>query len=190
MARAKTNKLEEYSKRQFATEIKEIQSSNRNKECPTLTTYEKALIFTYSNDGYRNINEDLRLSKGKDFSEFALYLDASLSKLPDFEGLVYRKVYLTRTELAVYQTAFYSKKSIKEYTFISTSKSRLTAMMFQGSSKFKPNCLFRMFCKTGKEIEKISKFDEKEVLIRPNKSFRILEMKMESDYNLITMEEI
>lgn len=99
--------------------------------------------------------------------------------------MVYRKVYLTANELKRYQNAFKNDTQIKEYAFISTSKSRLNAMHFPG------NCLFRIHSKTGKEIEKIAKFDiEKEILFRPNINFKVLEIGKEDNYTLITMEEI
>jgi hypothetical protein len=50
--------------------------------------------------------------------------------------------------------------------------------------------------RTGKDVEKLSKFgkgslfNEKEVLFRPNRNFKVLEVTKESDYALITMEEI
>lgn len=61
---------------------------------------------------------------------------------------------------------------------------------------FGPNTLFRMKSRSAKEIEKIAKFgaysatNEKEVLFRPNCSFKVLEITNQGTYALITMEEI
>jgi hypothetical protein len=182
--------LEKYAKAYLTTEISEIENTNRTTEYPQLSTYEKAVIYKYSDDGFANVNEGLRKSNGKSFDEFAKHLDSALANLPDYDGLVYRKVYLTSGELNRYKKALADKKNIREYPFTSTTKSRLIAMTFEGTARYKPNCLFRMLSKTGKEIEKIAKFDEKEVLIRPNTSFKVLEIKKELRYTLITMEEI
>jgi hypothetical protein len=131
----------------------------------------------------------LRKSKGKNFDDFGTLLNNALDKIANFEGLLYRKVYLTRSELKRYQNAV-TGKNIKEYTFVSTTKSRLTATNFVGDSNYTPNCLFRLQVKTGKDIEKIARFEELEVLLKPNALFAVLEVKKESDYHLITMEEI
>ena len=58
------NELEEYSKTYLKSEISEIQLSNRNFELNQLSIYEKAIIYKYSKDGFRDINEVLRKSKG------------------------------------------------------------------------------------------------------------------------------
>jgi NAD:arginine ADP-ribosyltransferase len=184
------DKIETYVKSNLLAENKEIENTSRKREYPQLTTYEKTIIYKYSNDGFKDINEELRKSRGKYFSEFAKYLKNALNKLPNFDGLVYRKVYLTKNELTKYKNALRNNRSITEYPFTSTTKSRLIAMNFKGTTTYKPNCLFRMQIKTGKEIDKIAKFDEKEVLVLPNTTFKVLEISKESNYTLITIEEI
>lgn len=112
-----------------------------------------------------------------------------MTKLPDFEGLVYRGVNLTRKELLKYIVANRVNEVLIEPTFISTSKSRLIAMEFG-------NTLFRIFSRTGKDIEKIAKFgtysppNEKEVLFKPNRRFRVLEVLDQGASILISMEEM
>lgn len=182
--------LEEYSKTNLKYEISEIQVSNRNSELNQLNIYEKAIIYKYSSDGFEEVNEILRKSKGKNINEFGNYLDYSLKKLENYEGLVYRGANLSKTELNRYLNSFKKNLLLTEYSFTSTSKSRLIAMSFKG------NVLFRIYSRTGKSIEKITKFgisgypNEKEVLFSSNRKFRILEITNESTYSLITMEEI
>jgi len=132
-----------------------------------LNTYHKAVIYKYSNDGFKDVNEELRKSYGKAFSDLAKHLNNVLIQLPDYDGLVYRKVHLTKQELTKYRNAFKNDKPLKEFTFTSTTKSRLIAMNFVGTTAFIPNCLFRIQTKTGKEIDKIAKFDEREVMLLP-----------------------
>lgn len=156
--------LEEYALKNLEGEISEIKVSNRNSELNQLNIYEKAIIYKYSRDGFDELNEILRKSKGEKINEFGNYLNYSLNKLESYEGLVYRGVNLSNSELDRYLNSFKTNSLLREYSFTSTSKSRLIAMSFNG------NVLFRMFSKTGKSIEKITKFglsgypNEKEVL--------------------------
>ena len=184
------NEIETYAKTNLAAEILIIENTRRKNESPQLTTYDKAVVYKYSDDGFKNINEELRKSKGKTFSAFAKHLNNALKQLPDYDGLVYRKVHLTKLELTKYRNALKNNNPLREFPFTSTTKSRLIATNFAGTTTYKPNCLFRIQTKTGKEIDKIAKFDEKEVLILPNTTFRVLEIRKETDYTLITMEEI
>lgn len=182
--------LEKYIKENLQDEVSQIQSSDRRFVLNQLNAYEKAIIYHYSDVGFEEINELLRKSKGRNFNEFGKHLNIVLNKLHDFEGLVYRGAHLNKNELNRYLKAFKENKIITEYSFISTTKSRLIAMSFKG------NVLFRMFSRTGKDIEKIAKFgisgypNEREILFNSNRKFRILDIKKESDFTLITLEEI
>ena len=135
------SEIEIYARENLASEILVIEGTNRKKECPQLNTYHKAVIYKYSNDGFKDINEELRKSKGKAFSDFAKHLNIALNQLPNYDGLVYRKVHLTKQELTKYRNAFKNDKLLKEFTFTSTTKSRLIAMNFAGTTAFIPNCL-------------------------------------------------
>lgn len=182
--------IEKYSKDYLASEILEVTNSNRNNDFPELSLYEKSIIYKYTNDGFEDINESLRSSEGKIFNDFGTFLNRSLNKLPNFDGLVYRAAQLTEAEIERYRVANRDNSILKECSFMSTSKSRLIAMAYRG------NVVFRISSRTGKDIEKISKFgeygfgNEKEVLFRANRKFKVLELINESDYTLITMEEV
>lgn len=76
---------EEYAKEYLFREIKEIETSNRLNVLTGLSVYEKAVILKYSVDGYEDLNEKLRLSKGENISVFGMLLDECLSKLPDYQ---------------------------------------------------------------------------------------------------------
>ncbi|WP_231891210.1 ADP-ribosyltransferase [Arachidicoccus ginsenosidimutans] len=171
-------------------EIRAIENSARVAEFPHLTIYEKAFIYKYSEDGYESVNETLRVSKGKINTDFGKLLNSILNKLANFEDLVYRSVNLTNTETNRYISAFENDTIIKEHAFVSTSKVRLNAMAYGG------NTLFVIFSKSGKEIEKIAKFgifgasNENEVLFKPNRNFRVLDIEQKENHLLITMEEV
>lgn len=184
-------KAERYSKKYLSNEILEIQRSERRLSADELTVYEKAIIYKYSNDGYEGLNENLRSTNGRNDSEFGKILDSSLAKLPSYKKLVYRGANLTKSELAKYESSYMDNKPLTEHTFVSASKSRLIAEEYSRN-----NTLFRISSKSGKEIDGIAKFgkhdpqNEQEVLFRPNREFRILEIGRESNRTLITMEEI
>lgn len=184
------NTAEKYSKKYLNNEINEIERSERNSEILSLTIYEKAIIFKYSNDGFEYLNESLRKTNGENDSEFGKLLNSALAKLDNYSRLVFRGANLTKSEINKYITANKDDKILIEPTFISATKSRLIAMEYGG------NTLFRIFSQTGKEIEKIAKFgvhnfqNEREVLFKPNSRFNVLQITNESSYTLITMEEI
>jgi hypothetical protein len=183
-------KAELYAKKYLKRDIDCIQNSDRNIEFPNLTVYEKAVIYKYTEDGYENINELLRSSKGMKSNEFASVLNNSLTKIDNYEGQVFRCADLNAFELEKYVKAEKEGVPITEYTFISTTKSELTALAFGKNTKFV------IYSKTGKEIEKISKFgkhnppNEKEVLFKSGRSFNILEIIEEPNQTVITMEEV
>lgn len=141
-------KAELYAKKYLSRDIDCIQNSDRNIELPNLTVYEKAVIYKYTEDGYENVNELLRSSKGMKSNEFASVLNNSLTKIDNYEGQVFRCADLNVFELEKYVKAEKEGIPITEYTFISTTKSELTALAFGKNTKFV------IYSKTGKEIEK------------------------------------
>ena len=182
--------VKEFVEKNLAIELK-IVSTNTAHIAIGLNIYEKTLIYKYSDDGFLATNSLLLNSAGTGFDDFGLLLYATVSKLPDFRGIVYRKVFLTPAELYKYTHAWRSHTSVKEYPFISTSKFISIALLWAGLTHFNPNCLFVIYTKTGKEIELMSKFvDEKEVLLKPNTQFNVLNIYAEPDFIQITMEEV
>ncbi len=155
-----------------------------------LNDHEKALVYKYTDDGYK-INSALISSKGLDFNDYGIFLLHTINKLPNYTGIVYRKVYLSPSELAKYLDAKLSQLPIQEHFFISASKFISLALFWKGLTTFKPNCLFVIFTRTGKEIELLSKYnDEKEVLLIPNSNFTVLDVQIEPSFIQITMEQL
>ena len=58
--------IEKYVKEHLATELGIIQASAFHTSI-NLTDYEKTIIYKYSDDGFRDINKVLRVSKGASF---------------------------------------------------------------------------------------------------------------------------
>lgn len=181
--------VEEYVKKNLLQELSVIEKSTIHIDV-NLTVYEKAIIYKYSDEGFRETNKSLRISDGSNFDDFGILLYSSISKLPDFKGIVYRKVYLSNNELDIYIQAFKNQTIVKEFAFISTSKFISIAILWAGLTRYIPNCLFVIYTKAGKEIELMSKFsNEKEVLLKPNSKFNVLNIFQEPDFIQITMEE-
>ncbi|MEO8854939.1 MAG: ADP-ribosyltransferase domain-containing protein [Ginsengibacter sp.] len=182
--------IEDYVIKNLSHELKSIQNSSSHKTI-NLTDFEKALIYKYSNDGFRRTNKLLLASRGLDFDDFGMLLYSAISKLPDFNGIVYRKVFLTSGEIGKYSDALKTQNNIIEYPFISTSKFISVAVIWEGQTNVNPNSLFVIYTRSGKEIELMSKFtDEKEVVLKPNTQFKVLNIFVEPDFIQITMEEV
>ena len=184
------NKLRQYVTDNCAWELEEIKNKNLFIVQNVLSLEEHVIIFKYTEDGYESLNENLRLSEGKNLSEFGKYLDKTLNKLPDYKGIAYRSVKITDNELQKYLKAKENNSILVEHSFISASKSKAIA------NEFGRNCQFTIYSKSGKEIEKFAKYglqhpqNEKEILFKPNLQFEVLEITKQGDKTLIIIEEI
>jgi hypothetical protein len=134
---------EEYVSMYLENELKIIENSDRKNILPELTIYEKAIIYKYSEDGYQDLNEKLRISNGVNIPIFGKLLSECLGKLPNFVGNVYRSTSLTDEEYNRYLTAYLKDGLIIESFFISASRSRLIGNQFG-------NFRFEIFSQTGK----------------------------------------
>ena len=159
---------EEYTITYLENELKIIENSDRNMVLPELTIFEKAIVYKYSEDGYQDLNERLRISKGADIPTFGKLLSECLDKLPNFIDNIHRGVNLTNKEYNRYLEAYLNDEIINEPFFISTSRSILVGSQFG-------NVRFEIFCRTGKNIESIAKHPlEREILLRNNCRFRVI----------------
>lgn len=160
--------VEEYANKYLENELKIIEGSNRKIVLPELTIFEKAIIYKYSEDGYQDLNEKLRISNGAILPIFGKLLAETLKKLPNFVDNIYRGVNLTKDEYGRYLEAFFNNEIICEPFFISTSRSIFVGNQFG-------NVHFEIFCRTGKNIERIAKHPlEKEILLSNNAKFRVV----------------
>ena len=159
---------EEYANKYLENELKIIENSERKIVLPELTIFEKAIIYKYSDDGYEDLNENLRINNGANMPIFGKLLSECLDKLPNFVDNIYRGVYLTADEYSRYLDAYLNDEIINEPFFISASRSILVGNQFG-------NTHFEIFCRTGKNIESISKYPlEKEALLSNNCKFRVV----------------
>jgi hypothetical protein len=179
--------LDEYVHNRLAAEFALVSRQMSDKLVSVLTNEEKTLIYKYSNDGFY-VNERLREGELKKIP-FAEYLDFTLSKLPDYEGVVFRGAKLSQTEIARYKTASENDAVIFNPSFLSCTLKRSIARQFG-------TVIFEIYVKNGKLIETISKFgtdsnqNEREVLLRKSSKFLITGVEKEDNYTIITAEEI
>lgn len=180
--------LKKYVQTHLKTELDIIRNSETANTLPELSLEEKAIIYKYTNDGYY-VNETLRESHGEKSLPFANHLNTALSKLPSYNSVVYRGLEFTSSRLEKYRVAFKKNEPIIEHSFTSTSANRRIALQYG-------TLILRIFSKTGKFIENISKFgidsplNEREVLFTKGTQFFVLDIKDETPYFIITLEEI
>lgn len=94
--------LAKFVNERFASILKQFKTKPIGTPTTQLTDHEKVLVYKYTLDAYEDLNEGLRAGKE---SEFELYLNAVLTKLPDCKDLVYRGAALTKAQIARYETA-------------------------------------------------------------------------------------
>ena len=181
--------LQKFVENNFPSTLIEVQSKGLSDVL--LDIYEITLIYHYSDSGFETVNEQLIKNKGAILSEYAKLLVEVIEKLPCYSDLVFRGTTLNRIQKQRYTNTLTTDSIIQEPYFLSTSKSKLIANLFS-----KGDTLFTIFSKTGRSIEKFSKFglysgqNEKEVLFLPNTNFEILDITQNESTTLIVLEEI
>lgn len=179
--------LKNYVEENLSNEAKTVLSSWRNDVLVDyLDLWEKTIIYKYSNDAFKELNETLRINKGFEIPEFGKFLKFCIDKLPDFKDIVYRGVNLSKNEIEKYFMAYQEKSILTENSFISATKSKSIAYQ-HGSG------IFRIISKRGKDIAILSKYPkEQEILFCCNSNFKVLTFAEDIYGNgvFITLKEI
>ena len=179
--------LEQYVKQYLPIALNSIIQSERVNELSNLTIYEKAIIFAYTDasiNQHQVLNEQLWASRGKDISDFGLYLDATLAKLVAYKDLVFRGANDSYCDVERYKKANRDKTPVIEYHFLSATKIQVIAQGFG-------NILFRIYAKNAKAIEPLSKHArEKEVLFPKCTAFKVVYVTNNGFSTIITLKEI
>jgi NAD:arginine ADP-ribosyltransferase len=187
--------MDKHLKNRLSEYIKQVERKTFS-DSEILKTEEIAVIYAYTEDMYEPLNERLRRNLGQLDTDFGKELDRILAKLPNFEGWVFKGASLNSRRIAYYETAFNNYENVIHHAFESTSKSELTAKAFMRNSKTDKQVLFAIISKSGKDVEKYSKYgsltgqNEKEVLFRANAQFEVLNIATSSDFITITLNEI
>lgn len=181
------NELRTYVENYLGKELSEFQKKGLGKSILELELWEKVLIYKYSLDGYLGLNEALQYGKPHPLENF---LNQTLDKLPDYEGLVFRGEAMSNLRKAVFRSALESKHSIEIPSFLSTTRSEQIAQMFS-----KGDTILRIASFTGKNIEALAfhgegnPMNEREVLFKSKSKFQVLEIAKEKNKTYITLIE-
>lgn len=92
-------KLKEFVEYRFGAALNQVIFMKIGDNIDFLSTHEKTLVFKYSLDAYEDLNESLRAGKE---SEFELYLNYVLEKLPNVKDVVYRGCVLSKAQIERY----------------------------------------------------------------------------------------
>lgn len=180
--------LNEYVHARLQDELKKINRLSTDI-LPELTVEEKAIIYKYTDDGYESLNEMLRNSKGAKISKFGEYLSYVLSKLPNYNDVVFRGTKLYPSRLEKYKIAYENQTIIADFAFLSASQKKSIARQFG-------TLIFEILSKNGKNIENISKFglnsgqNEREILFPSGSKFLVRGIEKQDIYTLITLKEL
>ena len=143
-----------------------------------LSALEKESVMRYTRSGYYDINENLRAGTiDKVLKKKLVPLDSALSKLPAYEGKVYRGMqFLDTKELNAFMGNVTKGNSISFPSYTSTSPASKIASEFAGLGKKTASnkVLLTMESKTGRIVGGISDLaGESEVLFLRDSTFEI-----------------
>lgn len=130
---------------------------------PAFDAADVAALSDYTGEGFREINESLRSGESVNpgVSQRAAAVSEALSKLPDWNGPVFRGTMLTPDQIASYVPG----EVHSEAGFTSTTSDRKIA--------FPGNTLFLITSKHGKNVSPYSVYAESEILFDKNTDFLV-----------------
>lgn len=152
-----------------AAKLSEYKTILSNRTIPSivssLTELETVAIYGYTDNTYKILNRTLRNCSPElvDISSYIAVMNSALRKIPDFEGLVFRKATLPSSILALYEPG----NIVQEAGFLSTSKKPYDDLHAQNRFTIKSH--------HGKLISAITIYpDEQEVLFRNGTNFKVI----------------
>lgn len=181
--------LKNYVHEHLSESFKIIQTTGRQQVLPHINDFQKAIIYKYTDDGYEDINDQLRLQKP--IPQLGKLLVDSLQTLDEYKGLCYRSIKCPKLHLEKYAKAFEEGSVISEPSFLSCSKTKSLAYLFSSSP------MFTIYSKKGRDVELIAKYgyfssqNEKEILFLPNTQFKVLDYQELTDGSIeIILDEL
>jgi len=178
--------LKEFVRQRLPDILQKIERDSIGEFVTELNTYEKALIYYYSIDGYEQLNEDLRDGKP---NEYEVYLNEALDKLPDYERVIFRGADLTQRQIDEYEKCCLEGELIIKPAFISASQSYFIAQQFS-----KGSVVFEIKSLTGKAIGQLSFYqgsqNENEILFKSKCKFKVFAVDKSQHFVTIFLEEI
>lgn len=169
-----------------------VRRGRRATALPGLTAIDKAAIYYYSDDGYEALNRTLHISGGHNNTLFGQGLAAALAKLPAYTSEASSGVQLWPEQLRHYHARAEDGQPVSWPAFLSASQNASIARQYLSPER---NCLFVIQSRTGRLIEKISKYgvdgqNEHEVLFAPNTQFEVQRVANEPGYTRIVLDEL
>jgi hypothetical protein len=178
-----------YVHEHLSESLKIIQTTGRKQVLHNINDFQKAIIYKYTDDGYEEINDQLRLQKP--IPQLGKLLIDSLQPLDEYKGLCYRSIKCSKLHLEKYAKAFAEDSVITEPSFLSCSKTKNLAYLFSSSP------MFVIYSKKGRDVELIAKYghfskqNEKEILFLPNTQFKVLDYQELTDGSIeIILDEL
>jgi len=173
---------------------------------PDIPNTEVAAIYHYTKGNgaaYRQLNNQLRRGNLSEFNEaFSSLLSDGLSKLPAYEGTVYRSVRFNKTQLRAWVDMAQKQSETTFAGFTSTSIDRSIVERFAANHTGRKNnetdVLFVIQGKSGRLIEDISQFggrlnsttNQREVLFNKGMRCKIERMVNENGTIIFYLKEI
>jgi hypothetical protein len=155
---------------------------------------ERAAIYQYTDTTYRRINKHLRgESKYGGADVYSDWLDRGLSKMPVYEGKVYRGMRVDNSLADELRERYIAGSIVEEKAFTSTSISAKIAGDFGSNTRFTTsvNFIIKAKGKRGNVVIPYSEFpDEYEVIFRKNTKFRVLTVDDDNSGLYIYLEEV
>lgn len=160
--------------------------SKINLKHRALSEQEIVAINGYTFNQYIELNGMLKgeaVTNQKFYEAYKTVLNSGLSKLPNYEGIVFRG---SKIDTKIFQEYKAAKKNKTPYNHpFLTSTSEVSGQEFDGNVKF------IISSKRGKSIDAFSRFKgkESEVLFKSDTKFMVTGIKKKGSKYLITMEE-
>lgn len=187
----------DFSDTDLALALRMVQAGGYATSHPELTPEEKAIIYyyTHSNACAKAIKGPIAQADGTIVEPAGLWLQAALAKLPLYVGLVYSAEQWPAADLQLLllrQTQGVPLGTIRGTTwpnFMSSSTSKPVAVKHFFNNSAHKNCLLRIFSRSGRYIDALSRFgingqrndpSENEVLFLPSTVFRVVSIKQTS----------
>lgn len=148
-----------------------------------LTRDETDLIYSYTNDMYTDLNEDLRGGSPGVTQFMKDKINVALEKLPAHKGTTYRSIQIDNPKQFV--SSLSGSKDFKFDDFVSTTTDRSQLSNFSG------NIQFEIQSKRGRTVSHISaQKSEKEVLFKAGSRFKFLSSTNNNGKTIIKIAEL
>ena len=172
-----------------------------------ITPEEKAIIYyyTHSHECSDAIKGPIARAGGVIAEPMGLWLQAALTKLPPYGGLVYSAEQWPAATLLLLQQLQAADKPLGTLAnvpwpnFMSSSLSKKVAERHRSNNPIRKNCLLTIFSRTGRYIEALSRYgvngsygvdSEREVLFLPHTSFRVVGIRQKTSHSEIELIEL